>query len=617
MSRSSTKLAQTKLAQAQRIRLNSTHAYVEDKSKGAMLRFQESLPRLPVPSLEETAAKYLRSIRALATPEQYAKTEAAVKEFVQKDGVPLQKKLLERAAHPEMKNWISEWWNSGAYLDYKDPVVPYVSYFFAFKDDKLRKNPAKRAAALTSAALTFKHQVDSGSLEPEYMRKNPICMDAYQWMFNACRVPVKGGTDYPIVYPADGHKHIIVIRKNRFYKVLHEVDGKELTTAELEQQFAKVYELAQTHALAVGTLTSQNRDVWGHARDLLLAAGNEAALKEIESASFVVCLDEQEPVTREERAHAYWHGDGKNRFYDKPAQFIVNDNGAAGFMGEHSMMDGTQTHRLSNYVNDVIFNSKIELGTSVRSSLPEPQEITFNLTGEIEQAINSAQAAFDAEIAKHELAVFNYQGHGKNLIKKFKASPDAYVQMLIQLAYYKLNGVSRPTYESAATRGFQLGRTETCRSVSLESVAFCKAMEDPTVPVAEKLAAARKAINAHVKYISDASDGKGVDRHFFGLKKFLDPSKPVPALYEDPMFAYSCNWYLSTSQLSSEYFNGYGWSQVIDDGFGCAYMINNDHININVVSKKVGSEKLKYYLNEAADDLAAVFGSELKESAKL
>lgn len=44
-------------------------------------------------------------------------------------------------------------------------------------------------------------------------------------------------------------------------------------------------------------------------------------------------------------------------------------------------------------------------------------------------------------------------------------------------------GKSRPTYESAATRKFQLGRTETCRSVSEESVAWCKAMNDPTVDV--------------------------------------------------------------------------------------------------------------------------------------
>ena len=65
-------------------------------------------------------------------------------------------------------------------------------------------------------------------------------------------------------------------------------------------------------------------------------------------------------MTLEERAHQYWHGDGQNRFFDKPLQYIVNDNGTSGFMGEHSMMDGTPTHRLNDYANMVIFNNKLD-----------------------------------------------------------------------------------------------------------------------------------------------------------------------------------------------------------------------------------------------------------------
>ena len=86
----------------------------------------------------------------------------------------------------------------------------------------------------------------------------------------------------------------------------------------------------------------------------------------------------------------------------------------------------------------------------------------------------------------------------------------------------------------------------------------------------------RKAVTSHVEYITAASDGKGVDRHLFGLKKLLEPGQEVPAIYKDPAYGYSSSWYLSTSQLSSEFFNGYGWSQVIDAGFGIAYMINEN-----------------------------------------
>lgn len=603
------------------LRLSSTAAklpegYVEDLSKGKMLRFQDSLPKLPVPTLEETAAKYLRSLVPLTTPQEFANSEAAVKDFIKPGGVgqKLQKKLEDRAADPKIKNWLYEWWNDAAYLTYREPVVPYVSYFYSHKDDKLRKNPAARAAAITTAALSFKAQVDSKTLEPDYMKGLPNCMDSFKYMFNVSRVPIEHRDD-AVSYDPATHKHILVIRNNRFFKVLHEVDGKQLSTAELQAQFEKIYKSAEAAGKgpAIGALTSDNRDKWTAARARLLAAApeNKQALEGIESASFVVCLDDSKPVTREERAHTYWHGDGQNRFYDKPVQFIICDNGVSGFMGEHSMMDGTPTHRLNDYVNDVIFNNKVDHGNTNRS-LADPTEITFKVNNDVAKDINSSVESFKNVIGEHELTVFAYKGYGKGLIKKFKASPDAYVQMLIQLAYYKAFGVCRPTYESAATRRFQQGRTETCRSVSVESVDFVKTFENPSASPQDKIAAARKAFNAHVKYITDASAGKGVDRHLFGLKKLLEPGQEVPAIFQDPFYAYSSSWYLSTSQLSSEFFNGYGWSQVIDAGFGLAYMINENSIQVNVVSKKLGVERMKYYLEEAADDLAEVFSTELQ-----
>jgi carnitine O-acetyltransferase len=81
-------------------------------------------------------------------------------------------------------------------------------------------------------------------------------------------------------------------------------------------------------------------------------------------------------VTLEERAHQYWHGDGSNRWFDKPLQFIVNDNGTSGFMGEHSMMDGTPTHRLNDYANMLMFTNKLDFDNpNIRSDLPDPQPL--------------------------------------------------------------------------------------------------------------------------------------------------------------------------------------------------------------------------------------------------
>jgi len=575
--------------------------YKEDHSKGAMLRFEDSLPRLPVPTLEETAKRYLKSVHPLLSETEYNQTTKAVEEFVAPGGPgeKLQKRLVQRREQPGTKNWIYEWWNEAAYMAYRDPVVPYVSYFYSHRDDKKRRDPAKRAAAISTAVLEFKKMVDGGSLEPEYMKKLPMAMSSYEWMFNCSRVPQKPA-DTTVKFPFKGNEHIVVVRKNQFWKFSHEINGQQLNTSELEVQFRRILEDAE-RAPPVGVLTSQNRDVWTETYSKLKASHvNATSIEAIESASFVVCLDDASPVTLEERAHQYWHGDGSNRWFDKPLQFIVNDNGTSGFMGEHSMMDGTPTHRLNDYANQQIFTNALPFDDpNVRSDLPNPKPLRFEINKELEQDIAAAQAHFAQQIGAHELRVQAYQGYGKGLIKKFKCSPDAYVQMIIQLAYHKFYGKNRPTYESAATRRFQQGRTETCRTVSDESVAFTAAMADPNATPEQCQKLLRAALDAHVKYISDASDGRGVDRHLFGLKKCLKEGEEVPALYQDPAYSYSSTWFISSSQLSSEYFNGYGWSQVVDDGWGLAYMINENSIQFNVCSKGLGSVSSFYPLDTA------------------
>lgn len=93
---------------------------------------------------------------------------------------------------------------------------------------------------------------------------------------------------------------------------------------------------------------------WLQYRENLIKSSpeNRQLLEKIESSDFVVCLDDSKPITRDESSRACWHGDGRNRFFDKPLQFIVFENGKAGFMGEHSCMDGMVTCRLNEYICD-------------------------------------------------------------------------------------------------------------------------------------------------------------------------------------------------------------------------------------------------------------------------
>lgn len=135
--------------------------YAVDASAGPMLRFEASLPRLPVPPLASTAAKYLETVRPHLSADEYAATQGAVSRFLASDlSKALQTRLEARAADPARASWLSEWWNEAAYMGYRDPVVVFVSYFYVFMDDAVRSSQAHRAATLVKALLPFRELVE-------------------------------------------------------------------------------------------------------------------------------------------------------------------------------------------------------------------------------------------------------------------------------------------------------------------------------------------------------------------------------------------------------------------------------------------------------------------------
>ena len=62
-------------------------------------------------------------------------------------------------------------------------------------------------------------------------------------------------------------------------------------------------------------------------------------------------------------------------------------------------------------------------------------------------------------------------------------APDGYVQMALQLAWYKTRGGFTATYETALTRAFDKARTETIRTLSEDSRAWVLSMTDTSATV--------------------------------------------------------------------------------------------------------------------------------------
>jgi carnitine O-palmitoyltransferase 1 len=197
-----------------------------------------------------------------------------------------------------------------------------------------------------------------------------------------------------------------------------------------------------------------------------------------------------------------------------------------------------------------------------------------------------------------------------------------------QLAYFRDQGRFDATYESAMTRLFLHGRTETVRPVSRESCDFGRLMVDAAASPRDKLLALQRAAARHVATTFDAMSGKGIDRHLFALYVVaLGTSTDSPFLKD----ALGVPWKLSTSQQPQQQTTlwdikdprhakrispGGGFGPVHDDGYGVSYMVSGErelffHVSSKVHSSHTDSARFVARIFAALDDMREVMSAAL------
>jgi carnitine O-acetyltransferase len=271
--------------------------------------------------------------------------------------------------------------------------------------------------------------------------------------------------------------------------------------------------------------------------ELSKSPNNAEVIKAIHSSAFIISLEDAKPSDPVHHSRALWHGDFvagvpvglRNRWVDKPVQFVVFDNAYAGLMGEHSVMDGTPTARMCDEILDWLEDPSFDHGAPLTTTKDVPVPLDWDVTLATTEAIAKADVAA-RELCESQDLGFYLTSYGKDAIKKFGVSPDSWAQMIVQLAYRRLlNGQKRNggTYEAATTRRFFKGRTEAIRVVSEESDAWVVSMDDPTVSPAQRKALFDAATKRHITLAKAAGQGQGVDRHLFGTPPLSNPNPQV------------------------------------------------------------------------------------------
>ena len=128
-------------------------------SQEKTFQYQDELPSLPVPSLESTLEKYLKSCEPLATPEEMEHTRALVEDFKRGAGPKLQEILEQR--QEEKRNWIEEWWEIFAYLRPRYPSAININWYGVLPGTWGPRDMSQTEAAsiFTIAVLNFREML--------------------------------------------------------------------------------------------------------------------------------------------------------------------------------------------------------------------------------------------------------------------------------------------------------------------------------------------------------------------------------------------------------------------------------------------------------------------------
>ncbi|WPH01091.1 Hypothetical protein R9X50_00392600 [Acrodontium crateriforme] len=647
---------------------------------GVTFAAQEKLPKLPIPDLEATCKKYLQSLDPLQTAREHADSERAVEEFLRNEGPELQEKLKKYATGKS--SYIEQFWYD-SYLNYDNPVVLNLNPFFLLEDDPTpaRNNQNTRAASLVVSALSFVRAVRKEELPPDTIRGQPLCMYQYSRMFGTARIPTDHGCH---IGQDPSAKHIVVLCRGQFYWFDVLDDNNDLIMSEKDvalnlQVIAQDAEQTPIHEAAkgaIGVLSTENRKIWSGLRDLMSrdeGSNNAECLSLVDSALFILCLDYTEPKTSSQLCENMLCGTSEiekgvqvgtctNRWYDK-LQIIVCKNGSAGINFEHTGVDG---HTVLRFASDVYTDTILRFARSINGQAPSlwasaspdpskrdpesfgdvsttPHKLEWDMVPELATALRFAETRLADLIQQNEFETLEFMSYGKNFMTSMGFSPDAFVQMAFQAAYYGMYGRIESVYEPAMTKMFFHGRTEAIRSVSQESVNFVRTFWGENPP-AQKVEALRKACEKHVATTRECSKAQGSDRHLYALmclwQRQVDretaelndtssangtdegslsapssyPGSPsllssggdddnpsssrspqrntqqqaaatMPAMFADPGFDRLNNTILSTSNCGNPSLRQFGFGPTSGDGFGIGYIIKDGSVSICASSK--------------------------------
>ncbi|CAJ0568826.1 unnamed protein product, partial [Mesorhabditis spiculigera] len=504
----------------------------------------------------------------------------------------LQQALVARK--DQLDSWLDDWWYD-AYCEIRGPLVPYLSLASIQP-----RAPRAIGSQICRAADSIYHMLKVWeSLRKQtypVMKSRGVIWDMNQnlCLFNAARVPQRPKDQMARYFKTEEQgacpSHIVILCRGNIWELDVMKNGALKSVDELYRAFEFVRNNSTKVRHSVATLTTEHRDTWADMRTHLqkLSSKNAENLLKIESSIFAVVLTDDEILEENELLVYSMMGQPDGQWADKNMNISIMKDGQITTQADHSNVDAI-----------VVLDAGNISGRKIRHHVWTPND--------------------NADFEKPTLINFEF---GQNCRKSDRRSRKEFLQASMQIAFRRVHGSYAPIYETASTRKFYLGRTETIRSRTPEAVAFINALLESR-PVDELRHLFKAAYDAHNRLMAEAMEGNGCDRHLYGLRKTLEsmnkgscnPKRGEPKIFQDKAWKHSGgdgNFKLSTSFIGYDKFGSYGYvSAMCPDGYGSFYRIHDDGMLLTASNFTSGASNLDEYTKNIAwamDRIGEVLG---------
>jgi len=575
-------------------------------------------PHLPLPDVAKTMERYLDAIAAVVPAEDHTRARLQAEALLADETLITEVEELLRRRRDETENWAYRFWLEDMYLNNTValPINSNPGWVFPRASFRSDSDVCAYLARLMKGMLDFKQRVESGTVEQEVAssrsgEKTPLCMEQYLRVFNAYRQP-GAGQDVQVVndpLTARDSEHVIVTgNKGQMFIMPVKSAGEWHSTETLAAGLRSIqFGLSTLPVVPVServcALTASARDKWHRDRESLMQNTiNAEVIRQIESCLFIVCLDDSpqnsSDASRSEkdcfRQMLSGHGpfvNGANRWFDKTIQIVCSQDGVNGICYEHSVSEGIAVVQVLTEVLENIRARYEHINVPQEPSADDIAalgilHIEWTLDDQLRMRILEAVIDFERLDTSADVEVFDFQDYGKDFMKGVKCSPDAFCQMILQLAYFKMHRRLGFSYESASTRRFRHGRVDNIRSSHPEALGWVTQMANPAIDNEARLAAFKMAIGKQTQVMVENITGFGMDVPMLGIREATRALRAEPiALFEDGVYTSSNLFQISTSQVPIALPKSYmGYGAVVPDGYGVSYNLQPSNILFCVAS---------------------------------